>query len=247
MTESLYKKIKNDLKRNIILKKIKNDKLPSERDLCKTYDTSRNTIRKALSELEKEGLIYRNIGSGTFINKVFQNNYNVYSHQGIGEGGLTNTLNIIDERPYTKIIKFDIINSPTPITKNLLLSEDDFVYNIKRLRIKSEGDIPFSIEESYIPIKLISNLTEKESQKSLYTFIEKELNKKITRSFRSIYATIATDEDVQLLHVKKDTPISVVEEIIFLETGVPIEYSVSRYNYKFFNYNSMDYLDSKNI
>lgn len=45
------------------------DELPSERALMKTFDASHSTIRRSFSELEKEGLLSREHGRGTFINK----------------------------------------------------------------------------------------------------------------------------------------------------------------------------------
>ena len=43
------------------------DQLPPERELSETYSASRSTIRKALDELEKMGLLTRKVGSGTFV------------------------------------------------------------------------------------------------------------------------------------------------------------------------------------
>lgn len=45
------------------------EKLPSEPVLCREFGVSRATVRKALEQLEKEGLITRVRGSGTYINK----------------------------------------------------------------------------------------------------------------------------------------------------------------------------------
>ena len=42
-------------------------RLPSETELCLQYDVSRITIRRALKELEEEGLLERRQGKGTFI------------------------------------------------------------------------------------------------------------------------------------------------------------------------------------
>lgn len=43
------------------------DQLPPERELSETYSASRSTVRKALNELEQQGLVSRKVGSGTFV------------------------------------------------------------------------------------------------------------------------------------------------------------------------------------
>lgn len=53
-----------------ILKKSKykaGDKIPSENELCKSADVSIRTVRRALLELEKEGIIFRRQGRGSFL------------------------------------------------------------------------------------------------------------------------------------------------------------------------------------
>lgn len=44
-----------------------NARLPSERDLCVKLNVKRGELRKALSQLEADGLVWRHVGRGTFI------------------------------------------------------------------------------------------------------------------------------------------------------------------------------------
>ena len=43
--------------------------LPSELELCQVYDVTRGTVRHALEALEREGLISRERGRGTFVTR----------------------------------------------------------------------------------------------------------------------------------------------------------------------------------
>jgi len=43
------------------------DRLPPERQLAETFQAARSTVRRALDQLEKAGLVSRKLGSGTFV------------------------------------------------------------------------------------------------------------------------------------------------------------------------------------
>lgn len=43
------------------------DSLPTEKEICNQYLVSRTTVRLAMNELEKEGIIYRIQGKGSFV------------------------------------------------------------------------------------------------------------------------------------------------------------------------------------
>jgi DNA-binding GntR family transcriptional regulator len=64
----LYLQLRDELKKSIQEGTLANgERLPSERELCNQYSVSRITVRQALNELEKSGLIYTVQGKGTFV------------------------------------------------------------------------------------------------------------------------------------------------------------------------------------
>ena len=52
------------------------DKLPTEKELCEEYAVSRTTVRQALSELERRGVIYRAQGKGSFVASMRPDSFN---------------------------------------------------------------------------------------------------------------------------------------------------------------------------
>ena len=68
--QALYKTIRDDLLRAIENGTLLPDQtLPSERELCQRYGTSRVTVRHAVAELETLGSVYRVQGKGTFVSQ----------------------------------------------------------------------------------------------------------------------------------------------------------------------------------
>lgn len=67
----IYRQLKEIIKGQIGEGEFKpGDRLPTEYELCEEYAISRAPVRQALAELVNEGLLYRQQGSGTFVNHV---------------------------------------------------------------------------------------------------------------------------------------------------------------------------------
>ena len=69
----LYKKVYNKLHSDIIKNVYDNDDLlPSEQELCDTFEVSLITVRRALNELSKDGLVTKVRGKGTIVQNNFR-------------------------------------------------------------------------------------------------------------------------------------------------------------------------------
>jgi len=76
----LYLQITNYVEDLILSGKyLPGDKIPSENELAEKFDTTRTTVRKALDDLEKKGLLTKIFGVGTFVTEI-----NIVSQKKIG-------------------------------------------------------------------------------------------------------------------------------------------------------------------
>jgi len=67
-SEPLYHQVAKDIKTKIASGRLKTgDKLPSQNELSNQYNVSLITIKKALTELNREGIINGKVGKGTYI------------------------------------------------------------------------------------------------------------------------------------------------------------------------------------
>ncbi len=63
-----YMALKNHLRQQILTGKLPhNRQIPSEPELCRNYEISRNTAQRAINDLVTEGLLRRHQGKGTFV------------------------------------------------------------------------------------------------------------------------------------------------------------------------------------
>jgi DNA-binding FadR family transcriptional regulator len=71
-----------------------NQRLPPERRLCEILGLSRSALRKALAEVESDGLIWRHVGRGTFVGARPVHNLDDIAFLG----GLADPVQVLDAR-----------------------------------------------------------------------------------------------------------------------------------------------------
>lgn len=85
------------------------DKLPSVRDIASEASVNPNTTQKALTELEKTGLVFSKRTSGRFITEDFDMIKNIRNDLAIHE--ITNLLKTMEKIGYTKEETIKLIES----------------------------------------------------------------------------------------------------------------------------------------
>ncbi len=198
--------------------------LPLEKEMCAQYDVSRITIKRAMDQLVKQGLVVKRRGSGTFVKSL--------DDTDVKELGMANqfsgfTATFKGRKVSTKVLRFDIIHPTSEVANKLQMSTDDFIYYIVRVR-SLEGE-PIVIEYTQMPIQLIPGLKRQIIEKSIYSYIENDLKLKIQSAHRTVRAIMPTEEEKKELAIEGILPLLEVEQVAFLDDGRPFEYSVAHH------------------
>jgi len=209
-----------------------NEAIPSELEIQKQFSVSRITVRRAITELEREGYLNRKPGKGTFITnhrieKVTQELNDISSW--------TETLKGMGIKP--KTVKREIIQviPPKEIAIALNLGPNEKVTKIKRWR--TGNGIPFCIMTNYILSYLVPNIEKINwTSESLYKVYEEKYNINFGMARETVEAKTATKEESLFLNISLESPILTITRITCNTNNKPFEIVKSSNNADVYKY-----------
>src|SRR6202043_2029538 len=141
-----YQQVADHIKSQILGGKLAaGGRLPPESELMDGSKLSRVTIRKGLEILEKEGLVERKQGLGTFVRDPI--NQELSRVQTITEVLLSR-----DITPKVKVISFEAVRPPAVVSRALLLNGSEKLLLAKRLYL-NEND-PVAPLHIFLPLNM---------------------------------------------------------------------------------------------
>jgi len=221
---SKYKDVYNDIKNKIKDGFLKpGEFLASESELANKYSYSKDTIRKALSILELEGYIQKIKGKNSLIlERGYLKNVSLSSLQTSQELNKAESLNI-----KTHLISLYIIQDDKKLMDIFHATKDNDFYKVVRTRSLDGEKLEYDV--SYFDRRIIPFLSKEISQKSIYEYLEHELNLKISHSRREIKFRYATPEEKKNMDLKKYEMVVVIETYAYLSNGSLFEYGTISY------------------
>jgi GntR family transcriptional regulator len=195
--------------------------LPTERTLTADLETSRTTVRQALSELVGDGKLVRRQGSGTFVAEPkisWPLQMTSFTEQAAANGFVASTQLLSAER----------IKADPDSAARLALKSAAPIFRIERLRLVD--GTPMAVETSHLSAQRFPGLV-KELQKtsSLYRVLAEVYGVAPATADETIETAAASPREAELLHTDTGSPMLVLSRHSFDAASNPVEWVRSWY------------------
>ncbi len=218
-----YLTIHNDIVQQIEAGKIApNTLLPSEHELKDRYNTSRETIRKALNLLSQNGYIQKVRGKGSIVIKSTKVDFPV--------SGLVSFKELADkmgQKPVTIVHELSLMKPDPFIMKQLNLSSKDHIWQV--FRVREMGGEKVILDKDYLNKKFVPALTKEICEHSIYDYLENDLQLSISFAKKEIIVEEPTEEDRQLLDLDGHHNIVIIKNYVYLDDASLFQYTESRH------------------
>jgi GntR family transcriptional regulator len=195
------------------------DRLPTEHDLAEWFGVSRMTLRHALAELARRGLVTRTTGrhGGTFVAapKLEQDLTTL--------AGFSEQLRRAGMVAGARVLSALLRPAGPAAAAALQIGEDDEVYEIRRIRL-ADGR-PIVLERSRFPASRFPGMLESRLDGSLYELLEVRYGLRPHRARESLEPVTAGVREAEALEVAEGAPLMLVERTAYARSGEPLEFA----------------------
>ncbi len=195
--------------------------IPSERQLSADLGVSRLTVRAALDDLVRQGLLVRRRGSGTFVSepKIAQELTMTSFTEDMRRRGMV---------PGSRTIELKSQPAGAWLGRILHVSPSESLIVIKRLRLADHETM--AIETLHVRASLVPDLSAEDLEDhSFYALLTERYGLDIVGGHQTIEPTVTNEEESELLGVPLHSPAFLFERTTRSPDGQIVEYVRSIY------------------
>jgi len=189
------------------------EKFPSDEELAKAFGVAKATVRQAIADLTRSGLLIRKRGAGTYVvpplvEKLRPNEGMDEKYQLAG-GAVVHKLHNFSTR------------TPTAREATTLgIEGDEQVLSLRRIR--SVAQVPIAIDDRVMSVDraIELNFTEAKAEKSIIDLVRQLLG--LSRASWELQARLAGQNDAVLLQILPTDPVLVRQLTYFDQNDLPI-------------------------
>jgi GntR family transcriptional regulator len=191
------------------------DRIPSERELTQLTRVSRTTARIAIEELVASGLVYRELGRGTFVAEPRMRNL-------MGFASFSEDIIARGMKPKSVVLRQEEIKASAKIASDLRIEVGEPVLNLVRIRLAD--DDPIAVQHSYLPSKLVPGLDALDlADKSLFSILRTEYGIYPAWTEAEVEASSASSELAEHFGIAEGSPVLVVFGLSYTDTFEIVE------------------------
>src|ERR1700683_1854514 len=195
------------------------DRLPTEHDLAAWFGVSRMTLRHALADLARRGLVARTTGrhGGTFVAapKLEQDLTTL--------AGFSEQLRRAGMVAGARVLSALLRPAGSAAAAALQIGEDDEVYEIRRIRLADGRAI--GLGGARFPAARSPGMLESRLDGSLYELLEVRYGLRPHRARESLEPVTAGVREAEALEVAEGAPLMLVERPAYGRSGEPLEFA----------------------
>lgn len=227
---TLYARIKEELRAAILDGSYKPfDQLPSESELTSRFAVSRITVRQALSDLQKEGLIFKVHGKGSFVSKP-KTDQDLGRLQGFAEALAGEGREVIN-----RVLSLRNVRAGRQVAHKLGVGVGDEVTEIRRLRFLDRE--PISVDISYTRPEIGARLAKADlPARDMFIIFENDFGIPLGNAELLIEATSADEELAGHLRVREGAPLLRIERLTITAAREPLFFEYLFYRGDAFRY-----------
>jgi len=211
----IYQRIRIQLYKDISSGVFKvGDAIPTEVSLMKRFHSSRTTIRRAISSLVKEGIVVRKAGKGSFVNRNFPKTR-------IRMRGSFKDIIDVAKTTSVKVLRFEYIEAPPEVAKQLQVKKDQRVLCIDRVRFAK--DVPFLYSVNYLPNEIGRYLSMQDlEEKPLTQLLTDKCHQVLKNAVQNFGATVADNHIADILKIPMGFPLLTINRIATSSEDKPV-------------------------
>ncbi|NOY40461.1 MAG: GntR family transcriptional regulator [Planctomycetes bacterium] len=213
----LYARLAETLKNEIRLRYQPGELLPTQKALAERFETSLITVKRALDELRRLGLIESVQGKGTIVRRPTV----IDTHTGVSSW--TDTMAGLGAEPRTAWNRIDIERGTEETRRLLKLKHNESLVVVRRLR--TLADEPICLMTNHISARLAPDLVECGlPEESLYSVLNKRFGIVLAYADEEVTARAASEEERNVFGSDCETVLQ-IKRMSFDADDQPMEYA----------------------
>jgi len=194
------------------------ERLPPERELAGRYGCSLITVRRALTELAREGRLDRARGRGTFVRRP------PIIRDIAARAGFADEMRARGLVPYAAVVTARAEPASAAVAEALGIPDGTPVHYLERVR--GADGVPLLLEQAHLPVERFPGLLDEDfTVASLYDVLDRRYGVPVAGTRETIAAIIPSAREARLLRLAAPTPSICLEGTAVDADNTPFEHS----------------------